>query len=128
MSVAARLLERRRSGVLLHPTSLISGEGDSTRGALGAAARGFVDWLAQAGFSIWQVLPLGPPGDGGSPYWARSDFAGHPSMIDRNELPDVNAQRSDFEVFRAAQLDWLEDYVLFEALADRFKSPGGTGL
>jgi 4-alpha-glucanotransferase len=123
MSVAARLLERRRSGVLLHPTSLISGDGASERGALGAAARGFVDWLAQAGFSIWQVLPLGPPGGGGSPYWARSDFAGQPSMIDRDELPDLNSQRSDFEVFRAAQLDWLEDYVLFEALADRFKSP-----
>jgi 4-alpha-glucanotransferase len=123
MSVAARLLERRRSGVLLHPTSLISGDGVSERGALGAAARGFVDWLAQAGFSIWQVLPLGPPGGGGSPYWARSDFAGQPSMIDRDELPDLNSQRSDFEVFRAAQLDWLEDYVLFEALADRFKSP-----
>jgi 4-alpha-glucanotransferase len=123
MSVAARPLERRRSGVLLHPTSLISGDGAAERGALGAAARGFVDWLAQAGFSIWQVLPLGPPGGGGSPYWARSDFAGQPSMIDRDELPDLNSQRSDFEVFRAAQLDWLEDYVLFEALADRFKSP-----
>ncbi len=122
MSVATRLLERRRSGVLLHPTSLIGGEGDSTRGALGAAARGFVDWLAQAGFSIWQVLPLGPPGGGGSPYWARSDFAGQASMIDCNELPDLNAQHSDFESFRAAHEDWLEDYVLFEAMADRFKA------
>src|ERR1700684_2778233 len=97
MSVAARLLERRRSGVLLHPTSLISDDGASERGALGAAARGFVDWLAQAGFSIWQVLPLGPPGGGGSPYWARSDFAGQPSMIDRSELPELGDQRSDFK-------------------------------
>src|SRR5580692_6384393 len=117
MSVAARLLERRRSGVLLHPTSLISGDGDATRGALGAAARGFVDWLAQAGFSIWQVLPLGPPGGGGSPYWARSDFAGQTSLIDRSELPDLDQQRSDFELFRASHDDWLQDYVLFEALA-----------
>ncbi len=123
MTVAPRLLERRRSGVLLHPTSLISGEGVETRGALGAAARGFVDWLAQAGFSIWQVLPLGPPGGSGSPYLARSDFAGQTSMIDRSELPDLNAQRSDLETFLAAQADWLEDYVLFEALADRFKAP-----
>src|ERR1700681_910253 len=116
MSVAPRLLERRRSGVLLHPTSLISGDGAAARGALGAAARGFVDWLAQAGFSIWQVLPLGPPGGGGSPYWARSDFAGQASLIDRNELADLGQLRTDFEVFRAAQADWLEDYVLFEAL------------
>src|ERR1700728_648179 len=105
MSVAPRLLERRRSGVLLHPTSLITGDGAATRGALGAAARGFIDWLAQAGFSIWQVLPLGPPGGSGSPYLARSDFAGQSSMIDRNELPDLNSQRTDFEVFRAGQLD-----------------------
>src|SRR6202167_2906464 len=123
MSVAPRLLERRRSGVLLHPTSLITGDGAATRGALGAAARGFVDWLAQAGFSIWQVLPLGPPGGSGSPYLARSDFAGQSSMIDRSELPDLHAQRSDLEAFLAAQRDWLEDYVLFEALADRFRAP-----
>ncbi|MFI4867596.1 MAG: 4-alpha-glucanotransferase [Steroidobacteraceae bacterium] len=122
MSVALRLLERRRSGVLLHPTSLLTGDGADARGALGAAARGFIDWLAQAGFSIWQVLPLGPPGGGGSPYWARSDFAGQASMIDCNELPDLNAQHSDFESFRAAHEDWLEDYVLFEAMADRFKA------
>jgi 4-alpha-glucanotransferase len=123
MSGTARLLQRRRSGVLLHPTSLITGEGASARGALGAAARGFIDWLAQAGFSIWQVLPLGPPGGGGSPYWARSDFAGHAAMIDRSELADLKDQRTDFEAFRARHQDWLEDYVLFEALADRFQAP-----
>ena len=122
MSVAPRLLERRRSGVLLHPTSLISGDGVSARGALGAAARGFIDWLAQAGFSIWQVLPLGPPGEGGSPYWARSDFAGQTSLIDGSELPDLDHQRSDFDLFLAKNHDWLEAYVLFEALADRFQS------
>jgi 4-alpha-glucanotransferase len=123
MSAASRLLERRRSGVLLHPTSLISGEGAGTRGALGSAARGFIDWLAQGGFSIWQVLPLGPTGASGSPYLARSDYAGQSSMIDRSELPDLDAQRSDFDAFLSAQSDWLEDYVLFEALADRFQAP-----
>ncbi len=44
-------------------------------------------------------------------------------MIDRNELPDLNALGSDFELFRAANNDWLEDYVLFEALAERFDAP-----
>ena len=123
MSVASRLLQRRRSGVLLHPTSLISGEGAAARGALGAAARAFIDWLGQAGFSIWQMLPLGPPGGGGSPYWARSDFAGQVALIDRNELPDLEQLRSDFELFRTANHEWLEDYVLFEVLAARFKCP-----
>jgi len=122
MSAAPRLLQRRRSGVLLHPTSLISGEGDGARGALGAAARGFIDWLQQAGFSIWQVLPLGPPDGGGSPYWARSDFAGQRALIDRQELPDLEHLRSDFELFRAANHEWLEDYVLFEVMAARFRT------
>jgi 4-alpha-glucanotransferase len=114
-----RVLDRRRSGVLLHPTSLINAE----RGALGAAARGFVDWLAQAGFSVWQMLPLGPPGGGGSPYWARSDFAGNGALLDRNELPNLEALRADYESFRAGAASWLDDYVLFETLAQRFQRP-----
>jgi 4-alpha-glucanotransferase len=115
-SAAPRLLQRRRAGVLLHPTCL-----DNGRGALGAHARGFVDWLAQAGFTVWQVLPLSPTGRDGSPYWTRSDFAGNPQMLDRDELPDVGAQEQDFWAFLAASRNWLEDYVLFEALAERFE-------
>ncbi len=116
--MSGRLLDRRRSGVLLHPTCLI-GE----YGALGSAARGFIDWLVQGGFSIWQVLPLGPPGGGGSPYWARSDFAGHVDMIDRRELPDLARERADYEAFRSSSAHWLEDYVLFETLAAQFRGP-----
>ncbi|HEY1724197.1 MAG TPA: 4-alpha-glucanotransferase [Steroidobacteraceae bacterium] len=123
MSLSARLLERRRSGVLLHPTSLMTGEGSGSLGGLGAAARAFIDWLAQARFSIWQVLPLGPSGEGGSPYWARSDFAGDASLIDRSELPDLHNQAQDYQAFRARQGAWLEDYVLFETISDRLEAP-----
>ncbi|HEX4375635.1 MAG TPA: 4-alpha-glucanotransferase [Steroidobacteraceae bacterium] len=121
MSTVERLLDRRRAGVLLHPTSLISGEGSAARGALGANARRFVDWLAQAGFTIWQVLPLGPPGGGGSPYWARSDFAGDAALLDRSELPDPSTQRPDYANFVRTQT-WLDDYVLFETMASQFDS------
>jgi 4-alpha-glucanotransferase len=121
MNSPARLLDQRRSGVLLHPTSLIGGDSTNQRGAFGPSGRVFIDWLAQAGFSIWQVLPLGPPGDGGSPYWARSDFAGDVSLIDRFELPNLNTQWPDYQAFRAAQ-SWIEDYVLFESMAARFRS------
>ncbi|HEY5019963.1 MAG TPA: 4-alpha-glucanotransferase, partial [Steroidobacteraceae bacterium] len=121
--MSARVLDRRRSGVLLHPTALITGSGAAAKGALGAPARAVIDWLAQAGFSIWQILPLGPPGGGGSPYWARSDFAGHDALIDRDELPDIDAQRADYAAFLAASAGWLDDYVLFETLAERFKCP-----
>jgi 4-alpha-glucanotransferase len=114
-----RVLDRRRAGVLLHPTSLIT----AGRGALGAAAREVIDWLARAGFAVWQILPLGPPGGGGSPYWARSDFAGNLAMLDRAELPDLAAQRSDYDAFRQGSRDWLDDYVLFEHLAEQFHRP-----
>ena len=69
-------LDRRRAGVLLHPTSLPGG------GTLGEDARRFVDFLAAAGFSLWQTLPLGPVDQTLSPYQAKSAHAGNPSLID----------------------------------------------
>ena len=59
------LLSRRSSGVLLHLTSLPGPHGS---GDLGASARHFIDWLASAGQSLWQILPLSPAGAGHSPY------------------------------------------------------------
>ena len=64
---------RRESGILLHPTSL---PGPGGIGSLGAEALRFVDFLALAGQSLWQVLPLGPTGFGNSPYSCYSAFAG----------------------------------------------------
>lgn len=61
------MLTKRSSGVLLHPTSL---PGPYGIGELGAQARHFVDWLARAGQTYWQVMPLGPTGYGDSPYQA----------------------------------------------------------
>jgi 4-alpha-glucanotransferase len=108
-----RGLERRRSGVLLHPSALAAGDG-----ALGAAARVFIDWLASAGYSVWQVLPLGPTGADASPYWARSDHAGNPRLIDWSEAPRVEEAPEDFAHFCAQAAGWLEDHALFEALAE----------
>jgi 4-alpha-glucanotransferase len=119
-----RVLDQRRGGVLLHATALQGSDGAGGRGAIGAAARAFIDWLAAAGFSVWQMLPLGPVGISGSPYWVRSDMAAEPSLIDPRELPDVDRERADYQRFRSANADlWLEDYVLFEALSERFGSP-----
>ena len=71
-------LDRRRSGVLLHPTSLPSRFGI---GDLGPTAFGFLDYLASARQTLWQVLPLGPTGFGDSPYSSPSAFAGNPLLI-----------------------------------------------
>lgn len=94
---------------MLLPLSALGPEG-----ALGDAALRFVDWLADAGFSVWQVLPLVPVGEGGSPYWSRADRAGEPSLIDPAQ-PDPGGD-DDFAAFRARATPWLDDYALFEVL------------
>src|SRR3990167_5833208 len=73
----------RSSGVLAHITSLPGPHGS---GDLGAGARHFVDWLAGGGQTLWQILPLGGPGPGNSPYMAPSAFAGNLILIDLHEL------------------------------------------
>ena len=81
--MAASLYERRRAGVLLHPTSLP----EAPRiGALGASARRFVEMIADAGFTVWQVLPVGPVTADLSPYFARSNHAGNVRLIDLEAL------------------------------------------
>ncbi len=75
----------RRSGVLLHPTSL---PGEWGIGDFGPAATALLDWLADAGQTLWQVLPLGPPGPGDSPYSACSAFAGSATLISPRLLVD----------------------------------------
>ena len=72
-------LTDRSSGVLLHPTSLPGGD-------LGATAREMVDFLAAAGQSWWQMLPVGPTGYGNSPYSAQSAFAGNPALVSFDRL------------------------------------------
>lgn len=69
---------RRRSGILLHPTSL---PGPHGIGDLGREAHAFVDFLASAGQGVWQVLPLAPTGYGDSPYQALGAHGGNPVLI-----------------------------------------------
>src|ERR1700756_1558922 len=73
----------RRSGVLLHVTSLPGGHGI---GDFGDSAHEFVEFLAESGQKIWQVLPLSPTGYGDSPYQCFSAFAGNPLLIDLSAL------------------------------------------
>lgn len=78
--------ERKRySGILLHPTSLPSPYGI---GDLGKGAYEFLDFLEEAGQSLWQVLPLGPTGFGDSPYQSYSVFAGQTLLISPEKLEE----------------------------------------
>lgn len=77
------ILDKRRAGVLLHPTSLPGGVGS---GDLGPEAHRFLEFLAQSGFTVWQMLPLGPTHRDGSPYHSLSLHAGNPMLISLDRL------------------------------------------
>jgi 4-alpha-glucanotransferase len=115
-------LDRRRSGVLLHPTSL---PGAAAGGALGASARRFIDLLADSGFSVWQMLPVGPVDADRSPYFSRSVHAGNIELIDLEELGEQGWTRHETSPhageaashYRARKL--LEALIGFENQVDR---------
>jgi 4-alpha-glucanotransferase len=143
-------LGRRSAGVLLHPTSLPGARG----GTLGAAAFDFADFLADCGQSWWQVLPVCPPDEAGSPYASPSAFAGSPELVDcdllaaegllkKAELGQPRAKalraafaafpkragreaRVEFEAFRAAEASWLAEHSLFCALKDEARGAAWT--
>ena len=105
---AVPVLDRRRAGVLLHPTSLPSG-------TLGEDAGRFIRWLVAAGFSAWQMLPIGPAGTQGSPYSSPSAFAGHAGLLPpgaAHAAPD----RGALARFCEAEAGWLDDYALFTVI------------
>lgn len=150
----------RSSGILLPIYSLPRG---AHIGDLGPGAFEFVDFLNSTDQSIWQLLPLGPPAAGNSPYSSYSAFAGNPLLISCDQLVDdrllspeqladagytqANAGAVDyeaakrikdsllatafhsfkensypelefeFEAFCQRNRDWLNDFVLFEAIA-----------
>ena len=104
----------RSSGVQLHPTSLPGGR-------LGDEAYRFVDWLAAAGQTWWQTLPLGPPGEGGSPYKSPSAFAASPELLGD---PGAPVAADELAAFRERERYWIEDWVRFAgegAAADQLR-------
>ncbi|MEI2769764.1 MAG: 4-alpha-glucanotransferase [Candidatus Competibacter sp.] len=138
--------DRRRAGLLLHPTSLPGGSGS---GDLGPDAYRFVDFMVACGFSVWQTLPLGPPHDDLSPYSAQSAHAGNPRLIALEPLieagwlkpdggPGINEDgwtyrqrrliearqgfekagriRGEYEAFLDQHQSWLDDFALYQAI------------
>ena len=104
----------RASGILLHPTSLASGRIDDD-------AFRFVDWLARAGQSWWQILPLNPPDDLGSPYASPSAFAGWPGLL---ADPDAPVSADEIERFAAEHPFWIAHWAAYagaNAIADQVR-------
>lgn len=74
---------KRSSGILLPISSLPSPYGIGT---LGKAAYEFIDFLAEANQTWWQILPVGPTSYGDSPYQSFSTYAGNPYFVDLDML------------------------------------------
>ncbi len=140
---AREWLDRRRAGVLAHPTSL---PGPGTNGTLGAHARRFLDFMDDCGISVWQVLPLGPTHGDLSPYQTQSIHAGSARLIDTDTLVEWGwfepgelsaapayrildtaaaarfVARMDSKIerrfgeFREQNAFWLDDFALYSAL------------
>jgi 4-alpha-glucanotransferase len=105
---------RRSAGVQLHPTSLPAGR-------LGRDAYAWVDWLAAAGQTWWQMLPLGPPDRYHSPYKSASAFAAWPGLLAEPAAPVAQAEELDF---REREASWIEDWARFAgrgATADQIR-------
>ncbi|HMD78646.1 MAG TPA: 4-alpha-glucanotransferase [Nitrososphaerales archaeon] len=123
----------RSSGVLLHPTSLPSSWGV---GDLGPTAYRFVDLISSAKQSLWQILPLTPVGDHGSPYSPHSLFAGNPLLLSPerlvqdgylNELPGATPVKDPAGVDYAKSLEFKEKVVesAFRFSFERTRSEAG---
>ena len=141
------LHQRRRAGLLLHPTSL---PGPFPKGLICHDAYRFVEFLVRAGITVWQMLPLGPTHSDGSPYQALSAHACETSLLsldwlrDRKLLHDVPVSHDlathrrcleqawatlsmdkpatlmhQFEAFCEQQSHWLDDYALFMSIREQ---------
>jgi 4-alpha-glucanotransferase len=116
----------RRAGVLLHPTSLPS---EGYTGDFGPEARRFIDTMAQAGLSVWQVLPIGPTHEDGCPYQSSSVHAGNPDLINLDWLVEhellTHAQASAGRHSPVAKRDALDiaSSEFFQRLFNAHASP-----
>ena len=103
----------RKSGILLHISSLPSPYGIGT---MGKEAYNFIDFLVEAGQRLWQVLPIGHTSYGDSPYQSYSSYAGNPYFIDLDMLCEEGLiERADLKnIPRGIDSDRVDYGMLYE--------------
>ena len=123
------MFDKRSAGILLHPTSL---PGPFGIGDLGPQTRIWIDFLAETGTSLWQILPLGPTGYGDSPYQSFSTFAGNPYLINPELLLEqgiihqddlVNAPEFPSDYVDYGKVIWWKFDLLNRAFAQFEQKP-----
>lgn len=103
----------RKSGILLHISSLSSPYGIGT---LGDRAYRFIDFLKDSGQSLWQILPIGPTGYGNSPYSSVSAFAYNPYFIDIDYLVrDGLLSKNDVKILKTKNDGFIDYELLFNS-------------
>ena len=104
-------------GVLAHITSIPGGVLGADLNDPSNPVRSFVEWLAKAGVRYWQILPVNPTDEYGSPYAGISAFAGNVNLLEEGK--DIDAQPSNRRAYKAfckREADWLEPYAAFMAI------------
>jgi 4-alpha-glucanotransferase len=135
MTFNTDFFNRRRAGILLHPTSL---PGTPGNGDLGKQAYSFVDFIADSAFSVWQMLPLGPPDEDLSPYQSQSVHAGNSLLISLDRLVEqgwlsedsrpIHTHQLESELNRLTAQGWLKEDPLINELQQRLGQNGWHDL
>jgi 4-alpha-glucanotransferase len=140
--MTAALTDKRSAGVLLHISSLPSGD-------LGKDAYRFVDFLATSGVAVWQTLPINMPHADNSPYQCLSAHAGNPAfislerLIEQKLITPSNCDDGRDAAFKAAyevamksaihdgfyqfcqqHQSWLDDFALYLVIREQRQSQG----
>ena len=110
------LMSKRRAGVLCHLTSL---PGNLKFGDIGKDAYKFINFLSNCGFSVWQILPLGPTHADLSPYLSLSAHAGNPQLINLEWLCERGWLRVD-ELYEHNNSDWSHRMQILQLAYTRF--------
>lgn len=116
---------RKGKGILMHISSLPNEKG---LGTIGGEAREFIDEISKQGYSYWQILPIHPTDEHGSPYDGTSAFAANmnlfPKTIEelREEFHRFKPTKS-FQEFCQKEAFWLEDYAYFLTLHEKYSLP-----
>ena len=92
----------RKSGILMHITSLPSPYGVGT---MGREAYKFIDFLKKSGQAYWQILPVTPTGYGDSPYQSCSTYAGNHYLIDLDLLVEEGLLKKS----ELTKINWSDD-------------------
>jgi len=110
-------ISKRRTGVLCHITSI------SHRlafGDLGKDTYKFIDFLSSGGFTVWQVLPLGPTHPDLCPYQSLSAHAGNPQLINLEWLVDKGWLSKD-ELNESFNSSWIHRLRCLQCAYKKYK-------